>query len=331
MDSLLNFLLLGVLLDDNAAPTISPASFSVAEDAANGTVVGTPTASDPEGGALTWTIQSGNSSGKFAINSSTGQITVASALGDYLRNPSYSLVVRVTDAAGLYAEATITITATAMASMIQFLKLDETSGTNANDSSAENNDGTYSGVTLNNATSVYGVGMPLFDGVNDYVNAYSVALNTDFNGQECSGIVWIRVNSASVWTDGVLREVFRLRVDASNQIQLYKNSGINQILWVYTAGGTTKTVTKSSVSPTGLISVGFTVSKAADEFRAFYSAAQEGATQTGLGTWTGALSNATLGAGSTGGANPWFGWLSYWRLYNRRLSVAEITNRMAYP
>lgn len=53
-------------------------TFPLAENGANGTEVGTITASDPDAGTvLTWLITAGNASGAFAINSSTGQLTVA--------------------------------------------------------------------------------------------------------------------------------------------------------------------------------------------------------------------------------------------------------------
>jgi hypothetical protein len=46
---------------------------------ANGFSIGQASATDPEGEALTYAILSGNSSGAFAINSSTGAITVANS------------------------------------------------------------------------------------------------------------------------------------------------------------------------------------------------------------------------------------------------------------
>ncbi|MBL0135861.1 MAG: cadherin repeat domain-containing protein, partial [Chitinophagaceae bacterium] len=68
------------LTNANEAPIIANQSFSVAENSANGTSVGTVIASDPDAGqTLAYSIQSGNTSGAFAINSSTGVITVANA------------------------------------------------------------------------------------------------------------------------------------------------------------------------------------------------------------------------------------------------------------
>jgi hypothetical protein len=55
----------------NQAPIISNQSFSINENATNGTVVGTVVASDPEGQALTYSILSGNTNHAFAINANT--------------------------------------------------------------------------------------------------------------------------------------------------------------------------------------------------------------------------------------------------------------------
>lgn len=82
---------------DNTAPTISNATFNVSESATVSTVVGTPTASDEnETDTLTYSIISGNTGNVFAINSSTGQITVNGAL-DYETTTTYNLVVQVQD------------------------------------------------------------------------------------------------------------------------------------------------------------------------------------------------------------------------------------------
>ena len=75
-------------------------SFNTLENSAANTVVGTVSATDgdvPDQG-LTYGIISGNESGVFAINSITGEITVANpALLDYETLTSVTLIVRVSD------------------------------------------------------------------------------------------------------------------------------------------------------------------------------------------------------------------------------------------
>ena len=87
-------------------------SFSVPEDTAEGASVGAVSATDPdEGDTLSYSITAGNEDGKFAINSSTGEITVAGAL-DYETAPSYTLTVQAGDGTGGSATAWVTVTVT---------------------------------------------------------------------------------------------------------------------------------------------------------------------------------------------------------------------------
>lgn len=90
------------------APVITPDTFSVAEDAAIGTVVGTVEATDPDGDAFTFAITGGNTDGAFAIDPDTGEITVAAAL-DYETKASYGLTVSATDSTSLTGIGSITI------------------------------------------------------------------------------------------------------------------------------------------------------------------------------------------------------------------------------
>lgn len=98
----------------NNTPVIAAQSFSIAENASNGTAVGTVSASDADASqTLSYAITAGNTGSVFAINSSTGAITVAGSL-DFETTTSYALTVEVTDN-GLptkNASATVTITIT---------------------------------------------------------------------------------------------------------------------------------------------------------------------------------------------------------------------------
>ncbi len=82
-------------------------AFTVPESAVAGTPVGTVQAQDPDGDSIAYEIVGGNAAGKFAINATSGQLTVAGGL-DFETADSYDLVVRAT--AGVESdEATITI------------------------------------------------------------------------------------------------------------------------------------------------------------------------------------------------------------------------------
>ncbi len=62
----------------NQAPVIAAQTLTAIAGSANGTVVGSVQAHDPDAGqVLTYSITGGNTNSAFAINPTTGKITVA--------------------------------------------------------------------------------------------------------------------------------------------------------------------------------------------------------------------------------------------------------------
>ena len=102
-----------VELESNNGPRFASSSysFSVSESAASGDSVSTVSATDADGEAVSYSLIGGNGDGKFAINSSSGRVTVAAAL-DYESTPSYSLTVQASDKKGGTATATVKISVT---------------------------------------------------------------------------------------------------------------------------------------------------------------------------------------------------------------------------
>lgn len=99
-------------LQCSTAPTINDQSFSLNENSDVGTFVGVAVASDPDLpiDTLTWSILSGNLNGAFAIDATTGQITVSNkTVLDYESITNFNLEVQVTDASGETDEAIIAI------------------------------------------------------------------------------------------------------------------------------------------------------------------------------------------------------------------------------
>ena len=94
----------------NVEPTIEVQTFSVAENSAPGTIVGTVMATDANGDSLTFTITDGNTANAFDINMVTGVITVKGTL-DHEITQLYMLEVGVSDGL-LTANANITINVT---------------------------------------------------------------------------------------------------------------------------------------------------------------------------------------------------------------------------
>ena len=96
---------------NDLAPVVVDSSFSINENVASGTSVGTPRATDGDGSSTTfsgWTITSGNAAGKFAINSSTGAITTAASV-NHEETSSYALGVTVSDGTNTSSAGTINI------------------------------------------------------------------------------------------------------------------------------------------------------------------------------------------------------------------------------
>ncbi len=98
----------------NDAPTdLVLSANTVAENAANGTVVGTASTTDPDAGDTHTYQLTDTAGGRFAINSATGEITVADgSLLNYESASSHSITVRTTDVGGLTHDQTFTITLT---------------------------------------------------------------------------------------------------------------------------------------------------------------------------------------------------------------------------
>ncbi len=93
----------------NEPPSVRDATFSVDENSPNETAVGTVTADDPDGDALTYRITGGNTNAAFALNRENGDMAVndGSEL-DYETTPAYTLAVEVSDGTET-ASATVTI------------------------------------------------------------------------------------------------------------------------------------------------------------------------------------------------------------------------------
>jgi hypothetical protein len=88
---------LGISVSANSAPVVNDATFTIPENSAIGTAVGTVIATDPDAGdILSFAITSGNASGAFAINATTGEVTSVVDL-DYETSSNDTLTVTVTD------------------------------------------------------------------------------------------------------------------------------------------------------------------------------------------------------------------------------------------
>ena len=100
--------------DVDEPPTFGAANyaFSVAEDAAAGAAVGTVAATGTGDAGVSYIrITAGNDAGAFALDASTGAITVAGSL-DYETTTSYTLTVQAVQGASDPATVSVAITIT---------------------------------------------------------------------------------------------------------------------------------------------------------------------------------------------------------------------------
>ena len=146
-----------VTVTDVAEPPVFGATsyaFSVAEDAAEDAAVGTVSATVRANGAVTYAITAGNDSGAFAVDSSSGAITVAAAL-DYETTTSYALTVTASHGVST-ATVAVTITVTDVAELPVFGESSYAFSV-AEDAAEEGAVGTVSATVRANGTVTYAI------------------------------------------------------------------------------------------------------------------------------------------------------------------------------
>lgn len=210
--------------------------------------------------------------------------------------------------------------------------LSETSGTSAADATGNGYTGTYSNVTLNNATFGDGTAAPLFvPASSSHVATYSAGLNTAVNKQEGTLACWLKVSAAGVWEDGQSRWVYEPFVDASNRIRINKNTPANTMTYEHRGGGTPRALnTAYSPVPTGWFHVALTWSTTVSLVQAYYQGAPFGTIVGAPGTYAGTVSNVSMAIGtfltSSAAANRWDGYIKYMALWSRALTPAEVAS-----
>ena len=160
--------------------------------------------------------------------------------------------------------------------------------------------GTPSNVTLGEDGPV-GTLAGSFNGTSSYVDIYSAGLNTLFDPTAFTAVVFAKMSSSGVWTDGGQRAILSLSADGSNVVKIFKDAGNNELSWRARSGGVTKSYTHA-VSTTDWFCAGMTISGplAVNEVAYYYNGAQV-ATDGTLGTWSGNLAGGlcTIGAWDT--------------------------------
>lgn len=211
---------------------------------------------------------------------------------------------------------------------ILYYKMDETVGPTAIDQILSPlQDGTHVGVTL--GQTGWDDLCPLYDGLNDYTNMYSVTFAGRFNGAAGTIAAAFKVYNAGVWTDGANRYAVLIQVNWNNYVLLQKNSTNGRFRFRYAAAGTVETIDKNGIGDVDWFHAAITWDKAAGvngEVKAYWNGVQEGLTQVALGVWAGvpAITTTVIGAKTITPTNPWYGWIDEPIVWDRALTPAEV-------
>jgi hypothetical protein len=213
--------------------------------------------------------------------------------------------------------------------LIAYWPLNETSGTNAdNIEGTAARDGTYTGVSLNNILGPDGVnGAPLFDGANDFVNTFSASLSTAFGAPAAGTIAcWAKVFNVGVWTDGTIRYVFLVRLDASNRVDMFRSNVANRFTYEYGTAADLDTTNQDGLSDVDWFHVAMTWDVGADEGKVYRNGIQIGATTTSIGALVGSLqlNRNFIGARFISPLAPWHGYLAHAPIWTTALTPAEV-------
>jgi len=135
-------------------------------------------------------------------------------------------------------------------------------------------------------------------------------------------ILWARAYNAAVWTDGVTKTLFDLFMDGSNYLRFqYQGGAAKTLSMYYAAGGALVSGVDANCYPLDWVCLGMTWSKSADGAE-FYHNGQKFGTVSGLGTWAGSATRASIGYQNV--SNFWNGWLTDVLLVNRRITALEM-------
>lgn len=210
---------------------------------------------------------------------------------------------------------------------IQSLPLNELSGSVAYDISPESNNGTYHNVTLSAADSPITTDRMPFFGTNGYIDLYSSALNSDFNGNIGSIAFFIQALNLGVWSDLDFMGLLSLMADGdSNLVSIYKTNVTNLIIVEYISGGFANSTAIEIVPTISPIHIALTWVNASSRINTYVNGELRVSNAWNPGLWEGNLDPTLclLGKNDFLGFVGWEGYISQYRLYNRELSAQEV-------
>lgn len=213
--------------------------------------------------------------------------------------------------------------------LIQYLQLNETSGTTAADSSGNGCTGTYVNSPTLADTPGPGATMgsaPRFtSSSSQYVNVFTSALAALFSQAEGSFSIWVKAVNSGFWTDGTYYWATEYANSLNNRIAATKEGSVSNSYRAYwIRNGVQQAIAKTSFNPTAWFNVVVTWKVSGVGMRLYIDGSQVGS-DTGVSAWTVTpLLAATVGARSDA-AFFMNGWLAHLAAFSRQLTAGEVT------
>lgn len=167
------------------------------------------------------------------------------------------------------------------------------------------------------------------NGAVTYFDACEVRRTNGFLGDKGTIIAPAQVANAGVWTDGSMRYAVHIEVDASNRVLITKAAVNNRVDIYYLSGAATVSRFIVGLTTLDFMKIGITwdvSAGATGEVRYFLDGVQDGATDVGIGTWIGDLSNTStaIGARNTTPIQVWSSNIGPVSVWNIALTPAQM-------
>lgn len=214
--------------------------------------------------------------------------------------------------------------------LIGYWPLWDLSGSNAIDLK-NGNPLTYNNPVLGNPGIQPSSPCPSFNGSTDICSFPAGTLSFlngvgEFKPDAGTLMVWGKVSSSAIWTDGLSHVLVAFGVDANNGLLLLKNTMNNELQSRYVVGGVDQFISIDGVTTTDFFCFAMSWSVGANIEIAYLNGVNRGNTTMPVAAWVGALTAGRTEVAGILTVLHWSGFLAHIALWNDILSDTEIAN-----
>lgn len=220
------------------------------------------------------------------------------------------------------------------ADLVQYIRLNDASGTQATDYSGANRHGLYvNGPTLANAAGPDGVLVPYFDGSNQCVdldNPFGTLTNVIAPPAQGSIMIWGRVPDQATWEDGTIDLLVSIGYNGSNECHIKKGNVATDwgISFRRSPNASQVPIDHFDYEPLGWMMCGLTWDDTAGEMRAYIYDAVGGFVNLGVAAYETDYAGldyraSFIGAFLASGASPFKGWLAHFAFWKTVLTETK--------